>query len=197
MCRGVYESRVFICDPQPMISRLLAVAFASCLVCLLFSCSRQVTAPPRAVAVSACADTIAGAHRLAGRFGLRFDVPEDRFTAKKGQRGMPPEMLYVVTSNGHADAKLVVSRDDGDFRDLELAYPTFSQHVGERTMRDAEGRSFGTDRWGYLLSGERWRYVKFSTGDSLGYEPLPPRQADLLDQIVSSACFSRDENLKK
>jgi hypothetical protein len=133
-----------------MISRLLTVAFASCLVCLLFSCSRQVTDPPRAVAVSACANTIAGAHRLAANFGLRFDVPEDRFTVKKGQRDMPPEMLYVVTSNGHADAKLVVSRDAGDFRDLEVAYPTFSQHVGERTMRDAEGRSFGTDRWGYL-----------------------------------------------
>jgi len=180
-----------------MISRLLAVAFPSCLVCLLFSCSRQVTDPPRAVAVSPCADTIAGAHRLAGNFGLRFDVPEDRFRIKNGQRDMPPERLYVVTPNGHADAKLVVSPDPGDFRDLEVAYPTFSQHVGERTMRDAEGRSFGMDRWGYLQSGERWRYVKFSTGDRVGYEPLPPRQADLLDQIVSSACFSQDENLKK
>ena len=124
-------------------------------------------------------------------------VGRDGILGRHRQRDMPPEMLYVVTSNGDADAKLVVSRDDGDFRDLEVAYPTFSQHVGERTMRDVEGRSFGTDRWGYLQSGERWRYVKFSTGDSVGYEPLPPRQADLLDQIVSSACFSRDESLKK
>jgi hypothetical protein len=175
--------------PQPMISRSLAVAFASCLVCLLFSCSRQVTDPPRAVAVSACADTIAGAQRLPARFGLRFDVPSDAFRVRKG--------LYVVTSNDHADTKLVVSEDDDDFRDLEVAYPIFSQHVGERTIRDAKRRSFGTDRWGYLQSGERWRYVKFSTGDRAGYEPLPPRQADLLDQIVSSACFSRDENLRK
>jgi len=116
---------------------------------------------------------------------------------KTGLRDMPPERLYVVTSIGPAEAKLVVSPDPGDFRDLEVAYPTFSQHVGERIMRDSEGRSFGTDRWGYLQSGERWRYVKFSTGDRVGYEPLPPRQADVLDQIVSSACFSRDENLKK
>jgi hypothetical protein len=59
---------------------------------------------------------------------------------------MPPEMMYVVTSNDHADAKLVVSQDDDDFRDLEVAYPIFSQHVGERTIWDVEGRGFGTDR---------------------------------------------------
>jgi hypothetical protein len=179
-----------------MISRLLVVAFASCLVCLIFSCSRQVTDPPQAVVVSACADTIAGNHRLAAEFGLQFDAPEDRFRVKKGQRDMPPGLAYAVTPNGYTDAKLVISGDDGDFRELELAYPTFSKQVGERTMRDAKGRNFGSDRWGYLQSGERWRYVKFATGDRVGYEPLPPRQADLLDQIVSSACFSRDENLK-
>jgi hypothetical protein len=185
-------------DPQSMILRLLAVACPSCLVCLLLSCSRQVMDPPRAVAVSACPDTIAGADdRLVTRFGLRFDVPSDRFRVKQQQRDMPPEVVYVARPNGHADAKLVISEDDGDFRELEVAYPTFSKHVGERTMRDAEGRNFGTDRWGYLQSGERWRQVRFSTGEHVGYKPLPPRQADLLDQIVSSACFARNENLKR
>ncbi len=196
MCSGVYESRVFLGHPQSMISRLFVVACASSLICLLLSCSRQVTGPPRTVAVSACPDSIAGAHRIAP-LHLRFDVPEDRFRITQVQRDMPPELLYVVTLNGHSDVKLVISPDRSDFRDLELAWPTFSKHVTERTMRDAEGRNFGTDRWGYLRSGERWRHVKFLTGDHAGYEPLPPSQADLLDQIVSSACFTPDENLKK
>jgi hypothetical protein len=109
-------------------------------------------------------------------------------TVRKGQRDMPPE-IYVVTLDGHADAKLVGSLDSGDFQDLESAYPIFSKNLEERTVQDTKGRNFGTDRWGYLQNGERWRYVKFTTGDRVGYGPLPPRQADLLDQVVNSACL--------
>jgi len=79
---------------------------------------------------------------------------------------MPPERLYVVTSIGPAEAKLVVSPDQATSR-LGSRVPNFLPTCLERescgTPRDA---SFGTDRWGYLQSGERWRYVKFSTGDA-------------------------------
>jgi len=125
---------------------------------------------------------------LTSDWGLRFDAPEKVFTIREAQRDMPPERAYVVTLNGRADAKLVVSPDSGDFRDLEVAYPTFSKNVEERTVQDTKGRDFGTDRWGHLQNGERWRYVKFTTGDRVGYGPLSPRQADLLDQVVDSAC---------
>jgi hypothetical protein len=170
-----------------MISRLFAVACAFSLVCLLFSCSRQVTDPPRTVTVSVCQGSVPAAHRFTAEFGLGFDAPENVFAVKKVQRDMPPE-LYVVTLNGHAKAKLMISADD-DFRDLEVAYPTFSKNVEERIVQDSKGHNFGMDRWGYLQNGERWRYVKFNTGDSVGYEPLPARQADLLDQVVNSACL--------
>jgi hypothetical protein len=116
-------------------------------------------------------------------------VPENVFTVRKAERDMPPETPYVVTLNGRAEAKLVISLDSGDFGNLEVAYPTFSKTVGERTVQDTKGRNFGTDRWGYLQDGERWRYVKFTTGDRVGYEPLSPKQADLLDQVVNSACL--------
>jgi len=109
---------------------------------------------------------------------------------------MPPERLYVVTSIGPAEAKLVVSPDPGDFRDLEVAYPTFSQHVGERIMRDSEGRSFGTDRWGYLQSGERWRYVKFSTGTAWDMN-LCLRAKQTCWTKLSVQCVSRGTKISK
>jgi hypothetical protein len=118
------------------------------------------------------------------------------FTIKKVQRDMPFG-LYVVTLNGHAKAKLMISAGDGDFRNLEAVYPTFSNNVEERIVQDSKGHSFGTDRWGYLQNGERWRYVKFNTGDSVGYEPLPARQADILDQVINSACFVPAEQTTK
>lgn len=170
-------------------SKLFAAACASCFVCLLCSCSPQVTDRPRAVTISVCPDTTTGAHLLTTDLGLGFDAPESVFTVRKAQRDMPPEIPYVVTLKGHADAKLVVSPDSGDFRDLEFAYPIFSKNVEERTVQDSKGRNFGTDRWGYLQTGERWRYVKFTTTDRVGYGPLSPSQADLLDQVVNSACL--------
>jgi hypothetical protein len=39
------------------------------------------------------------------------------------------------------------------FRDFEIAYPVFSEHIEERNIRDATGRIFGTDPLG--LSAER------------------------------------------
>jgi hypothetical protein len=64
-------------------------------------------------------------------------------------RDEPPETLYVVTLKS-ANAKIVVSPDEADFKDLEIAYPVFSEHVEKRYIRDSTGRIFGTDSWGYL-----------------------------------------------
>jgi hypothetical protein len=125
-------------------------------------------------------------------FGIRFDAPEKMFIVHAGLRDMPPGTLYVVKLRD-SDANIAVWRDDDIFRDLKTAYSVFSEHVEERSIRDATGRISGTDHWGYLQSGERWRYVRFSSGDAAGYKPTPPKQAKLLDQVVNSACFSRDE----
>jgi len=171
-----------------MISRLFTTACAFCVCSLLSSCSRQAKDRPQAVTIAVCQGSLAGVGRFTSRFGLSFDAPENAFTVKKVQRDMPPEVIYVFAPTVGTNARLVISPDDGDFRDLQVAYPTFSEDVGERTVQDSKGRSFGTDRWGYLENGERWRYVKFNTGDRAGYEPLPAKQADLLDQIVGSAC---------
>ena len=170
-------------------------AASSCLV-LLFSCSSRISSPPAAVALSVCPDLAAGIHRIPSDFGMRFDASEKVFMVHATSRDMPPGTMYVAKLRD-ADAHIVVWRDDNVFRDLKNAYPIFSKHMEERSIRDKTGRSFGTDRWGYLQTGERWRFVKFSTGDAVGYEPTPPQQANLLDEIVNSACFSPDGSPRK
>lgn len=153
--------------------------------------------PPKAIGVSACADKVAGARRIAAEYGLRFDAPENGFRVRQGFTDMPPERNYAVSLNVDAGATLVILGPlNGGLQNLQSSYPTFSKSVGQRTVRDARGRNFGTDRWGYLPSGERWRYVKFSTGNQVGYEPLATKDADRLDEIINTACFVQDEKLK-
>ena len=165
---------------------------------LLLRRPTHLTNPPQAIAISACPDSAPGVLHIRDDFwgirGVRFDAPDDVFMVSKSDRDMPPESLYVVTLKS-ANAKIVVSPDEADFKDLEIAYPVFSEHVEKRYIRDSTGRVFGpdsSDSWGYLHTGERWRYTRFSTGDAVGYEPTPPNQADQLDRLVNSACFPRN-----
>jgi hypothetical protein len=167
---------------------------------LLLRRPTHLTNAPLAIAISACPDSTPGVRHIRDDFsgirGVRFDAPDDVFMVSRADRDMPPETLYVVTLKS-ANAKIVVSPDEDDFKDLEIANPVFSEHVEKRYIRDSTGRVFGTDSWGYLHTGERWRYIRFSTGDAVGYEPTPPNQADQLDRLVNSACFPRNENLRK
>jgi hypothetical protein len=101
----------------------------------------------------------------------------------KSDRDMPPESLYVVTLKS-ANAKIVVSPDEADFKDLEIAYPVFSEHVEKRYIRDSTGRVFGpdsSDSWGYLHTGERWRYARFSMEDAVVNLRLRTRQTNSID----------------
>lgn len=154
----------------------------------LSSCSRQSAKPPQVIALSVCADAPRGMHRISSDFGIRFDAPEKAFVVREASRDMPAGMMYIVRLRD-ADAHLVIWQDDDVFRDLKNAYPVFSKHVENRPVRDATGRNSGTDQWGYLPDGRQWRYVRFSTGDAVGYDPAPPTQARLLDEIINSACY--------
>lgn len=164
------------------ICKLFSMLCVFFLFCLLSSCSQETTDRPQAFTISACPDTITVGHLLTTDLGLRFNAPKDRFTVEMGQRDAPPP-ISVITLNGHAGVKLLVSPDPGDFRDLEMTYPTFSKTVEERAVQDNKGCDFGTDRWGHLENGERWRYVRFTTGDRVGYGPeftnsMPPASSN-------------------
>ena len=106
------------------------------------------------VTVSVCPDPTPGIHRIPSDFGVQFDAAEKVFIVHAALRDMPPGTMYIVKLRD-GDAHTVVWRDDNVFRDLKNAYPIFSQHIEERTIRDATGHSFGTDQWGYLQTGER------------------------------------------
>jgi hypothetical protein len=185
----------------PIVILVFACSFVSY---MFFSASRLATKPPLAIVISACPDVTSGSHRITSDFGIRFDAPEKAFfdapekafTVHTALQDMPPGALYVGQLK-NADANMTISGDDDISSNLKTAYPIFSEHVEERNVRDTTGRICGTDRWGYLPSGERWRYVRFSTRDAAGYEPTPPKQANLLDQVVNSACFSRHGILRK
>jgi hypothetical protein len=184
-----------------------AAAIISSLSILILWCSKQASEPPTPGTISMCLDSSVTVDWLLTDFDLRFHVPahtlsfrsipKPAVTIHLGHKDMPPSNTYVVSLNGYAPARLWISSDSRMFRDLEISYPTFSETKGHRVLRDSLGRSFGTDSWGYLRSGERWRYVSFSTGGYAGYLPLPTNQADKLDDAINSACFSPDDPLNK
>jgi len=184
-------------SPKWVIPTIVAAVliFSVATYLLSFHSPHAMSVPP-AIIVSACPDLPSGMRRNRSDFGTQFDASEKAFTVHAGLRDMPPGKLYVVKLKD-GDAKRVVWRDDDIFRNLKTAYPFFSKHVEERNIRTSTERVFGTDRWGYLQSGERWRYVRFSSGDAVGYESTPPKQASMLDQSTGSACFSRDASFPK
>jgi hypothetical protein len=151
---------------------------------------RALHAPyiPTAIVVSPCSEPSPTVHRIISDFGTRFDVPETAFTVHSSSRDSPPGTLSVVRLTD-SDAKIVVWRNDEMFWDLIKPWPVFSEHLAERSIFTTNGRLVGTDHWGCLKTGERWRYVIFSRGDTVEYPPTSPKEARLLDQVFSSACF--------
>jgi hypothetical protein len=143
--------------------------------------------PPTEVVVSACREPAQGMHRITSDFGTHFDVPEKLFTVTAATHDMPPERFYMLRVKDSA-ATMVIAHDVGMWVDLKKAFPVFSRHIEERAVRAANQRSLGTDHWGYLKGGERWRYVAFSTRDAIGYRPVPAKEAELFDQVIGSAC---------
>jgi hypothetical protein len=177
-----------------VVAKLFGAICACCYV-VGVSCSREDFEPPRPAVISNCADKGASFRRLKARprGALRFDVPQSGFSIRSGIRDMPHETVHVITLNDDAAGKLIISMNDFDFLEVERTYPTFSKSVGKRDVQDSMRQKFGTDRWGYLPSGERWRHVRFTTGDQAGYEPLAPKEAERLDEIIGSACLATEE----
>jgi hypothetical protein len=142
---------------------------------------------PSRIVLSACPAVAPGVRRIDSDFGTQFDVSEKDFTVHSEMRDMPPGTLYVVVPM-NLRANIVIWRDDEIFNDLKSTLPIFSERNEERDIRTSEGSLVGEERWGYL-NGERWRYVRFSRGDAVGYRPARPREASMLDQVIGSACF--------
>jgi hypothetical protein len=141
---------------------------------------------PAVVVVSACRDVLPNARRIKADFGTQFDVSEKAFSVKDGLQDMPPGKFYVITAKNSA-AEVIIAHDDGVWEDLKKGPRTFSRRVKDPNQ-GTNGKSVGTDLWGYLESGERWRYVAFPSGDAVGYRPVPLNEAIEFDQVIHSAC---------
>ncbi len=162
----------------------------------IYFCFMRDPHAPTAIVVTACHDMAPGMRRITADFGTGFDVPEKTFSIHAGVQDMPPERAYTVTLRG-STGYIAISHDDADLKVLKDNLPVFSRRVKAKNNGTGKERSVGTDRWGYRKSGERWRYVAFSSGDAVGYLPTPPKEAVLLDQVISSACLLPAQHSQK
>ena len=145
---------------------------------------------PAAISVLPCRNPDSDVRRVRSDFGATFDIPEKDFNIRTATQDMPPGRFYVITLK-NSSVNLLIAHNDGIWPDLKNAFPIFSRRVEARKIQTVDKHAIGTDHWGYLNSGQRWRYVEFSSGDAVGYRPVPLNEADLFDRVISSACFSQ------
>jgi hypothetical protein len=186
---------------QKLLPKLLkwlgATAVGLVLICssVFYLVGIRASHAPTAIVVSACGDPGPGVRRIRADFGTQFDISEQAFVVHVGAQDMPPGVNYSVTPKVSKALLVITSHDT--WQDVENAFPAFSEDMHKRKFRSANGVSVGTDYWGSLKNGERWRFVKFLNRDAAAYLPTTPAEATLFDQIISSACFSPDAHLKR
>lgn len=151
--------------------------------------------PPPAVVVSVCQDVASGVRRAAKDLEIEFDISEPNLVLDHGGVGWTDNPLpgHVITVKNRGSVAMYISRwhlDDLD-KNSKFVWPMFSEHVEERDVHNAHGGVVGEDHWGIWERGKRWRFVKFAGGlEEVGYPPTPANEAQLFDQVISSACFS-------
>jgi hypothetical protein len=163
------------------------VAVFGCLaaVYFLFPSSPQ---PPPALVISDCRTIAPGMRRIGTESSTQFDVTSDTvFAIHAGLSDMPGNGYDATVKYG--GASMAISSEDYVFSNLKSNFPHSSENLIERVVRDRKGRLIGEDRWGYLETGERWRFVRFSWGEAMGYRPARREVASFFDKIIDSACF--------
>jgi hypothetical protein len=170
----------------------------ACLILLLASVSVWLIlrpfmhTAPSALTLSTCRDVTSGMRRLGSKSSVQFDLPSKDFDVSSWMNDMPPALAFRARSRSDHTAWLEISAGMDAImssRELTSSIPTVSRYVGERDVYNSDGRQVGKDHWGYLKSGERWRYLEFSWGSGAAYRPARPNQAKLFDQAISTGCI--------
>jgi len=148
----------------------------------------------RALTISPCQEVPPNMHRIAARPPgfvdvIAFDVPYTAFGVQSGLQDMPPGKVHLVTVRGRNEG-LEISNFDLSFEKELVGFSAHSVHVYQSAIRTSHGRKIGEDHWGYLKTGERWRYLRFIRAEEDGYRPMLPEYADLLDKVINSACLA-------
>jgi hypothetical protein len=133
-------------------------------------------------------------HRISAKLlifpdAIEFDVPETNFVLKSMTQDSPPGEVHLVRIRDRNEG-LEISNFVLSFEKELMGFPTHSVHVHQSAIRTSHGRKIGEDHWGYLKTGERWRYLRFTGGEEDGYRPMLPKYADQLDEVISSACLA-------
>lgn len=161
---------------------------------LLFAWLTREPRAPSLLVIAGCGSERPGKIRIGFKrsddyFGIQLDVPDGEFIVHTSTQDMPPGKLYAVTRRDNSGTVEVSDTEPLSFSDKSTApFSTFSEFNVIRDVRDSRGRVVGKDHWGYLKTGESWRYVIFAWGDRLGYRPLAPTAAKKLDELINSAC---------
>jgi hypothetical protein len=134
--------------PKWLIPIVMGSALVSSVSIYLFLARSATGTRPRAVWLSRHSPR--GCNRINSDFATPFGAPEKDFTVHSGLRDLPGT-LYVVTLKRRS-ANIVIWHGGGDeiFRELNFAFPVFSEHVEDRDVRAVKGTLAGKDHWGYL-----------------------------------------------
>lgn len=182
--------------PVWLISTLVGVAVISPIVAYLALRHPPARAPsPPAVVVSVCRDLAPGMRRAARDLDIKFDVPESRLVLDCGGHCWSDSPLpgHDLTLKSHRSIFMTMSRWSQDQADIDrdlVRWTLFSEHAEQRDVRSVNGDVVGKDHWGIWKDHERWRLVIFDSGEWAEYRPTPNKEAQLFDQVISSACFS-------
>lgn len=175
----------------------IAVAVMVCLIAgyLALRHPGPPATPPPTVVVSDCRDVAPGVRRIGRDLSIKFDIPVSRLAFDSGETGWsdrPNRQHYDIAFQDQSSItmRIEVWPYFNLNRNLQLAWPKFSERVEERDVRNAHGGVVGKDHWGVWNDGKRWRLVIFAGREEVGYLPTPAKEADLFDQVISSACFS-------
>jgi hypothetical protein len=171
---------------------IVVALFSASFIC---TCVLAASTPhtPRALTISPCREVPPTVHRIAASLpfpdAIEFDVPYTDFGVQSGTRDMPPGQVHLVTVRSRNE-RLEISNFELSFEKELAGFSAHSVHVYQSAIRTSHGRKIGEDHWGYLKTGERWRYLRFTRGEEDGYRPMLPKYADLLDNVLSSACLA-------
>jgi hypothetical protein len=173
---------------------LIAVALLSASFIFPFVLNARSPQVPRALTISPCRKVPPNMHRFSARLvifpdAIEFDVPETDFIVESGARDMPVGEVHLITIRGRNEG-LELSNERLSFKKELVGFSAHSAHVYQSTIRTSHGRKIGEDHWGYLKTGERWRYLRFTRGEEDGYRPMIPMYAGLLDKVMNSACLA-------
>jgi hypothetical protein len=203
--------------PSFRLTTAIAAPLLLCVAYLYFVISKRLPAPKVPV-VANCKKLEPGMKRVGEQYGFQFDVPLEAFTIDEWAEDAPPGahgfglrpkngQSYLViqwgldTIESSPKTRVGVPVPQSLIDSSASVHSSTSGDVEKRGILDDKGNPVGEDSWGYRGRSERWRRVEFRGGqvvarygpvnekDAASHSSFHEKEADLFDQVISSACL--------